>query len=407
MAAESTRLHARWVFSVDDDPIQDGTVEIDGGRIAGVHGTFTSNAHDLGNVALIPGLVNAHSHLEFSDITQPLEPSELFADWLRALVRHRRNRSESVVNTINHGFRESARSGTTLIGEIATDGWSPDAFADLGPRMVVFRELIGLPKEQLTEQLMLARKHLEQVEQDKRSNLVRGLSPHAAYSVHPELFDWLVDLAFQSNVPVAVHLAETTAELQLLKNGTGPLVELMRDYNVWSDSAIPRFAKPLNYIKPLAKLRCALVIHGNYLDAEEIEFLAQHPWLSVIYCPRTHAYFGNSTHPWRTMLQRGVSLAIGTDSRASNPDLSIWRELLFLRERFPDVDPRILLQLGTIRGARALGLEIETGSLSAGKSADLAVVELGKSASTDPYSLLFDRSSRIVATMRAGHWFDH
>ena len=154
----------------------------------------------------------------------------------------------------------------------------------------------------------------------------------------------------------------------------------------------------------LVRLPQALVIHGNYLDVEEREFLAGKQNFTVVYCPRTHAHFRHEPHPWLDLRKRGVRVALGTDSRASNPDLSLWNELLFLRERFPQVAPGELLELGTRAGAEALGLESKIGTLAVGKSADVAVIELASDRSDDPHEWLLHPESHPAATMREGWW---
>ena len=139
-----------------------------------------------------------------------------------------------------------------------------------------------------------------------------------------------------------------------------------------------------------------IIAHGNYLDHEEIEFLASHRELAVAYCPRTHAFFGHADHPWQKLIERGGLVAIGTDGRGSNPDLSIWNELLFLADRHPDFDPGKLLQLGTLNGARALGFQEDLGTLEKGKTARVAIISLGVTGTGDPYAELFHPQSRVT-----------
>jgi cytosine/adenosine deaminase-related metal-dependent hydrolase len=222
--------------------------------------------------------------------------------------------------------------------------------------------------------------------------------------VHPQLFAELVRLADEFNAPLAMHLAESRGELELLARGTGEFLEFLQRLGVWRPDAIAHGTRPMDYLRPLSALNHALVIHGNYLADDEIEFLSGCETITVVYCPRTHAFFGHDPHPWRRLSANGANVAIGTDSRASNPDLSVWNELSFLHTHFPDVPPSTLLELGTIRGARALGLGHETGSLPAGKAADLAVVSLPPADSTDPYALLFDPDAEITGTMCRGMW---
>lgn len=154
----------------------------------------------------------------------------------------------------------------------------------------------------------------------------------------------------------------------------------------------------MDYLREFAGLTRGLVVHGNFLDAEEQKYLAEHENLSVVYCPRTHAYFGHAEHPWRSLLERGVRVAVGTDSRASNPDLSVWEELQFLRRKFPDVAGETLLRMGTKFGADALGLGDDCGTLEPGKRADFTFVKLAAETGFDPYGELFAAGSVPVRT---------
>ncbi len=402
------RYRAAWVFPLDGDPIRNGTVEIDAtGRIAAVHGKADPRATDLGRVAILPGLVNAHTHLEFSDVESPLGPRKPFTDWIRAVVKNRRGRTTNGDEAVRDGLAESAHAGTTLLGEIATNDQSAELCRASGPLVVAFRELIGLRSDQVEEQLEIARRHLQQPSEAGSDGIIPAISPHAPYSVHPELFVRLIELATQRRCPLAIHLAETRAELQLLEQATGPFVDLLREFGVWRDGVIPTGSRPLWYLRQMANLERGLVIHGNYLSDEEVEFLAAHENLTVVYCPRTHTYFGHDAHRWLELLERGVRVAIGTDSRASNPDLSVWRELCFLHERHVNVDSRLLLELGTICGARAFGLDKATGSLTVGKRADLTVVRLPAACETNLYSQLLRLDNEIAGTMCGGRWTHH
>jgi cytosine/adenosine deaminase-related metal-dependent hydrolase len=383
--------------------VERATLEIEAGRIAAIHARAESPARDLGNVAIIPGLVNAHTHLEFSALDAPLLPASPFTAWIRQVIAHRKTGAEKQAAVVR-GYRESGASGSTTLGEIATDDWPSAQLPRVGPRTVVFRELRGPLSEQTAGQLLVAQRHLADSPADDKA--IHALSPHAPYSVHPNLFQCLVALAEEDDVPLAMHLAETVAELELLESGSGEIAGMLRDLGVWRDGVTAGGTRPLEYLREMASLSHALVIHGNYLSAEEIEFLGRHPHMSIVYCPRTHAFFGHRGHPWRELLARGANVAVGTDSRASNPDLSVWNELQYLRRTNPDVDPRMLLELGTHSGARALGLDDLTGTLSPGKSADLAVIGLPDTSSNDPHELLFDGRTRVVATMCAGQWFD-
>jgi cytosine/adenosine deaminase-related metal-dependent hydrolase len=159
----------------------------------------------------------------------------------------------------------------------------------------------------------------------------------------------------------------------------------------------------IDYLRPLDSVERGLVIHGNYLDAEAIDYLAGHPQLFVVYCPRTHDHFGHCDHPWLELRRRGASVVFGTDGRGSNPDLSLWSELQFVANRHPDLEPGVILGMATRDAARALQLDERLGTLAVGKQADLTVISLSDDAA-DPYSNLFCHAHRVVAVMRGGAW---
>jgi cytosine/adenosine deaminase-related metal-dependent hydrolase len=221
--------------------------------------------------------------------------------------------------------------------------------------------------------------------------------------VRPEVIRRLVELSATRRIPIAHHLAETRDELMLLRDGSGSIVELMNEFGQWDAAAIPRGSRPLDYLRMIAGAHRALVIHGNYLADDEIDFLAQRSnHMSVVYCPRTHAFFQHDPYPLAKMLSAGVNVALGTDSRGSNPDLSLLAEFQFTAARNPTISPAALLRTITAAAAKALGREDEIGTLSLGKFADLAIVQLPLYHANDPHELLADPAAHAVATMFRG-----
>lgn len=344
---------ARWILPVVGEPVENGAVQIAGGRQLRIWRHAPDNAVDLGNVAIIPGLVNAHTHLEFSNLTRPLQPFLPFTDWIRAVVAYRRSHPDGVASAIRQGLDACLQSGVTLVGEIATTGWKPDDYA-LGPQAVVFQELLGLDPNRIAELESLAESHLGRWSEFE-GRLPPGWSPHAPYSIHPELCRRIIQQAAQRRtIPIAIHVAETAAELQLLKSGDGEFRDLLQQFGVWHEGLFGG-RSPRQFLELLAEVDHGLAIHGNYLTEDDLMFLAQNPHVTLVYCPRTHAAFGHPPHPWLRLLNLGGSVALGTDSRASNPDLNFWAELQFLHAQFPDVSALEILYLATQSGARALG----------------------------------------------------
>jgi cytosine/adenosine deaminase-related metal-dependent hydrolase len=216
------------------------------------------------------------------------------------------------------------------------------------------------------------------------------------------LVERLVAMARERGAPAAMHLAESPEELELIGQGTGPFRELLEARSMWDAEAIPRGWRPLDYLQLLAAAPRALVIHGNYLAADEIEYLGQRrETMSVAFCPRTHTFFDHPPYPLESMLAAGVRVALGTDSRASNPDLSLLNETRFAAKRFADVPADAWVRMATLEGARALGVDDVAGSLSVGKRADLVAMACGRSAG-EPNGAIVDGDSAPVAVWVAG-----
>ncbi len=404
--SDDQAYRAAW-FIGPDGPRPDASIVVRDGRLVDVLSSRPPNAVDLGEVAIVPGLVNAHTHLEFSLLDQPIPTTGRFTDWIRSVVTYRREHPDIVAEAIRAGIEESLRCGTTLIGDIATTGWSMNDYLDGHFSGVVFQELLGLTDERVASQLELARQSMHT--ESPASSLapppsslapLLGLSPHAPYSVHPELFRGAVELARQSGRPLAMHLAETEAELQLLADGTGEFRELLEEFGLWREGLFGGGKRPMQYLAVLAESPAPLIVHGNYLDDEELQFLAARPHMTLVYCPRTHAAFGHREHPWRRLCEGGGTVAIGTDSRASNPDLSVFAELQFLAERHPEVSHLALLKLATSNGRRALtGRDDE-----ADQPANFTVIQLDDPRFRDPARDLFAPANHVVGTMISGRW---
>lgn len=399
MTASPARYRARWLFPVSGPPLENATIEVASGRIAGVVAACDCRAIDLGNVALIPGLVNAHTHLELSDLPAPIAPAAPFTEWLRAVIAHRRARCANAARAARlRGSSECNALGIALAGDILPldAPWNPEEIDDW--RTVPFVEVLGLDPARVPQLIERTEAFLRAgtgQPQQRGASFRRGISPHAPYSVCRELLAALVDLARARHATLAMHVAETREELELLERARGPFRDFLLSLGVWRAAAFPGGQSLLDLLAELARAPRALLIHGNYLGMPEIAYLSKCQTVSVVYCPRTHAYFGHERHPWQELLAQGVNVALGTDSRASNPNLDLFEELQFLRNMAPMADPAMLLRMGTLHGARALGLEGELGTLCAGKRAELTVVRLSEQAGGDAYTLLFDRGARV------------
>jgi cytosine/adenosine deaminase-related metal-dependent hydrolase len=387
-------LSARWVFPVSGPPLADGTVTVRGEWIESVDpaGVRTPD-FDFGNAAIIPGLVNAHTHLDLSGARGAIPPGPDFVGWLRAVIAHRRTQNaEAVASDIRLGLAESLRFGTTLVGDIAAGGSTFSILADAPVWAVCFRELLGLPHGRV----MSAWAELVQWANDHPDTPTcrAGVSPHSPYSVHKAMIEAAARLW-----PVCIHLAETTAERELLETQTGPFVPFLQELDAWDPSGL---APSWDWvIWKASRAPSAVFAHGNYLPPDT----RLPPNGTVVYCPRTHAAFGHPPHPLREFLAQGVRVALGTDSLASNPDLDVLAEARHVYEAYPEVPGEVILRMATLNGAEALGFGQLTGSLEAGKSADLVVVPLMDRDASDAAALLLTSDNRGPRrTMWRGTW---
>jgi cytosine/adenosine deaminase-related metal-dependent hydrolase len=387
-------LTARWVFPVASPPLERGCVTIAGDRIAAVVPPGDRSADvDLGDVAVLPGLVNAHTHLDLTGMRGLAPPTPDFTGWLRQVIAHRRSRSpEQVQADIRAGLAESLRFGTTLVGDISGDGGSWDVLAWAPLWSVVFRELLGLPPDRADRAWAAADHWL--ASHPPWQTCRPGLSPHAPYSTRRTL----LARAALAGVPTAVHVAESAAEQELLVLRHGPFVPFLRDLGIWDPGGLA--ADVGSVVRVFNGLVPALFVHANYLPPD-VRLPANG---NVVYCPRTHAAFGHPPHPFRGFLPRGVRVALGTDSLASNPDLSVLAEARFLHERHPDVPSGAVLRMMTLAGAEALGWQDETGSLEPGKSADLVVVPLPPEEAADPHRLVLESDRPVSRVLWRGQW---
>ncbi len=404
----SLAIRARYVFPIDGPPLRDACLTMQGGRIVALGAPASSRVVDLGQVALLPALINAHTHLEFSCLERPLGAAGLaFPEWIRAVIAWRHGQRQAGGGTdawrdaaLQAGLDESRRAGVGALGEIATLPVDPvSRYANLAG--VAFLELLGFRSETHADLLASAERFVDGMR--TITGVRPGLSPHAPYTVPPRLLERIVKLAVRRRLPVAMHLAETRDELELLAMASGPLWQFLHDLGAWQEGALPRGARPLHYLNTLAEVERVLVIHGNYLDEEEVEFLSQRrDRMSLVYCPRTHAYFGHPAYPLQRLLAAGVRVVVGTDSRASNPDLSVLSELRHLGRSHPSVAPEDVLRMATREAAVALGVDDQCGSLTVGKRADLVVLPIEAAEPADPYQLILASTRRISAVYAAG-----
>lgn len=355
-------LRAAWVCPVATTPFPNGYVGIKDGRIHCVGAASAQpdadHAYYLENTVLLPGLINAHTHLELSWMRGRVPPGADFLTWVGGLMGQRRGLEQpgdpATDEPIRAAIAELRATGTVAVGDIANALVSPGLLAEAGMDAVVFHELIGFRVTDGARLVAEARTRHAAL----GSNRVRmALAPHAPFSVSRELFTAIRDAAAASTPPlISVHAGESPQEVELLRTGGGPWQERLVALGAWRDGWTAPGCGPGDYLCDLGVIGAdTLVVHGVQLsDAELARIRAC--GATLVTCPRSNAWVGVGEPPIERFLASGVKLALGTDSLASCPDLNLFSELAELRRLAPHAPARQLLATATQAGAAALGL---------------------------------------------------
>jgi cytosine/adenosine deaminase-related metal-dependent hydrolase len=389
-------LSADWVVPVDGPPIEGGLVEWDDGRITTVR-AGRAEPH-FPDAVIVPGFVNAHSHLEYA-VYAGFGDGLPFGPWLATHVaRKDRIGFEEMLAIARRGAADCLASGVTTVADYSFAGAAAIAAEELGLRATVYLEVFASEPAEAEQQFTETRARA------RESELVRiGISPHAPYTCSLDVYRWCLSLG----IPVGTHLAESANENEWLVHGTGPMSP--NKHILVEPSGLRAVSTLEDVLGP--ELLCA---HCVEVDADEIALLARKD-VPVAHCPRSNALLGCGIAPLAELRAAGVRVGLGTDSPASTPSFDFFEELRAAvyaaraRERRPDaLTAAGALRLGTVEAARALRMDGEVGTLTAGKRADLTVVSLAGS----PYHPVEDPAAavvfggspdRVLATIVDGH----
>ncbi len=416
-------LSAQYILPVAGEPFENGAIAVENDRIISV-GTVEelkekfpeTKIEKLGESVIMPGFVNAHSHLEITAMRGFLDDVEHdFYAWLMKLTKGRAEHltEEDVRNAAVFGALEGARAGVTCFGDIGRMGVAGfEALKANGLRGIVFQETEFSPDDKTAAEDFekLKAKFLELKETE--TNLVKaGISPHATYTVGRKLFEKIADYAIAENIKISVHAAESLKEKSLLETGEGFFADVYKNYGFeWQSPN----CSPTEYLDKIGVLKARpLLAHCINVSDSDIE-LIKNSGSKIAHCPKSNAKFGHGIAPLEKFLDAEIVVGFGSDSVASNNTCDILEESRFAallartkndKKRF--LSARELIETATLGGAKALGLENEIGTLEAGKQADLVVISLDNAAQmpvNDIYSaVLFSSNARDVRlTMVAG-----
>lgn len=381
-------FRAAWICPIDRPPVPDGVVTVADGRIVSAgRDDGQTGWRDLGNVAILPGLINAHIHLELSWMRDRVPPAARFTDWVKTLLAVRGRPDAAVTSeqtTLMHdAIAELQAAGTIAVGDISNSLAAIGPLRQAGLDGIVFHELLGFKERDDA----LVRTTDEARAAAARSGTRVSLAPHAPYSTSLELFGAIRHAVSQSAVPImSVHLGESAEEVELLAQGGGPWRSMLEAIGAWRDDWVVPACDPVAYLDRHGILDArTLLVHGvHFTDAALARVRAI--GATVVTCPRSNQWVGAGNPPIERFYRSGVRVAVGTDSLASVGDLNLFSELAAMHRLAPAVPPSSILDSATLTGARALGLGDELGSLTPGKRAAMIAVTLpGALANVEEY----------------------
>jgi cytosine/adenosine deaminase-related metal-dependent hydrolase len=366
------RYRAAWVLPMDQPPIRDGTVTVNRGVIIRVEAHGSGQAEDLGSIVILPGLVNAHTHLELSWMHGQLPPGASMPAWAASLIALQRTTPTAPCTPIVNAIAAARASGTCLVGDVGNTLAVYEPLVDSDMAAAVFYELLGF--NPADADAVVARAAQQIAELMPIAWLRPSIVPHAPYSVSPSLFSAIRRHA--GGAPLSIHLGESQSEIQFLRDGSGEWRSLLESLGVWNASWTPPACGPVEYMDRLGLVHENLIaVHGVHFADGDLSRLAA-ARATIVACPRSNRWTGAGVPPIERFYASGARVAIGTDSLASVDDLNLFAEMAEVRRLAPAVPARVILRSATQVGAEALGFASELGTLAPGKRAEMIAVRL-------------------------------
>lgn len=377
-------FRADWIVPVAGPPLSRGTVSVRDGHVVAVGPDALTSARDvvdLGAVAVMPGLVNAHTHLELSWMRGRVAPAGSFTDWVLAMLAERglgqaaADAAERCRDGVRVALADMRAAGTVAVGDVSNDLAHLDQLGDSGLSGVVFHEVLGFRGADAPAIMDRAKRRTA------APNAPHGwrvaIVPHAPYSVSPALFQEILRVrGAAAAAPLAVHVAEGGEEVELMATGAGRWRDLLSGMDAWDSTWDPPGCSPVAYLDRLGFWqRGTLAVHAVRATPHDLACLRDRG-ATIVTCPRSNRYVGAGDPPVAAFYRSGVPVAVGTDSLTSTDDLNLFAELARLRRLAPEVPAGRLIESATRVGARSLGLDAEFGTIEPGKRAALLAVRV-------------------------------
>ncbi len=401
------RLSAPLVWPAVGPPIHDGAVLVgptgmidEVGPADAVPSPPGADLRTFESCVLLPGLINAHTHLELHGLRGKVEEADFF-DWIRGIkVAKEELPKEAFVEAARRGVRDTWRWGVTTVADTGTSGATVYALSELGGHGVYYHEAIT-PDPSAVEAVFADFEVQVGVLRDVAgADVSVGVSPHAPYSAHEDLYRRVIDLADRASLPLAGHVAESSAETAFVTQGQGPFADLWRSRGL--DLPTPR-RSPVQFAADQGLLRPEmLAIHTVQVDDEDMALLAAHG-AAVVSCPRSNIRHGHGPPPLARLVDAGIRVGLGTDSIVSVGSVDMLAEARAACA-LEGVTPEIALHLLTIGAASALGLDQSTGALVPGLRADLCVVDVAEVSAGDGAEAVLHERARVAATVVGGRF---
>ncbi len=405
-------IRARIVWPLDRPPVEDGAVLIAGGevlavgRAADVRGPAGATQVDLGDVVVLPGLVNAHCHLDYTLMAGHITPMSSFTDWIKSITALKGAWSpEDYQDSWLAGAAMLVQRGVTTVADIeAVPELLPAVWHSTPLRVVSFLEMTGVKSRRDPAQILA--EAVARAGSLPAGRCRVGLSPHAPYSTVPALLRGCAAAAGARGWLLSTHVAESAEEFEMFQHGRGAMFDWLARNG--RDSADCGGVSPVQHLARHGLLGPNLLaVHANYLAAGDSELLALRG-VPVVHCPRSHVYFGHRPFPWQGLERAGVNVCLGTDSlvtvlRRQEQVLDLFAEMREFGIHAPGVTPEQVVRMATLNGARALGLTGKAGVLAAGAWADLIAVPFSGGPS-EVADAVVHHQGEVAASLIAGEW---
>ena len=408
-------IRARVIHPVAGVPLENGALLISRGKVAGFGrwNDFRRNpgnlpVWDLGESVVFPGFVNAHCHLDYSDMAGQIPPPANFPDWVKIIMAFKSgwNYSDYALSWLR-GARMLLNSGTTTVADIeAVPELLPEVLDATPLRVFSFAELTCVKTKRLPNEIV--KEALGRIADLREFKSRLGLSPHAPYSTVPELLTLSARASTKHRLPVAIHVGESKEEFEMFAQKRGIMFDWMRKSGRPMTDCDGR--SPVEHVQLAGLLRKrTLLVHVNYVKESDPALIGKHG-ASVVHCPRSHVYFNHRAFPYAALRKAGVNLCLGTDSLATTrkkgrqiPQLNMFKEMQAFLQDFPEVNPQEVLSMSTAAGAKALGRKRDLGHLHAGARADLASIPF-KGSLKEAANAVVQYTGSVECVMLDGNW---